>query len=160
MHKWSGTEKWSGKLKTCAKCHTRVPILHSTFTRCLKLFSPKLLLLAVLKLFLRKHLMVCSKSIECQNAINCSLNHYTVKCYDLDLWETTTWSVVSLSQLFQSYRICSLYKSWARYLTKYGHILYFGTLSHLYCLDAFQALHFHHYATEEMLVFFFFNTEN
>ena len=102
-----------------------------------------------LLLFLRKHLMVCSKSTKCQNTINCSLNHYTVKCCDLDLWETTTWLVVSLSQLFH---ICFLYKSWARSLTKYGHVLYSGTmLSHLHCLDAFQALLFRHNATEEML---------
>jgi len=31
--------------------------------------------LAVLQLFLRKHLMVCSESTECQNTINYSLNH-------------------------------------------------------------------------------------
>ena len=30
-------------------------------------------------IILRKHLMVCP---ECQNAINCSLKHYTVKCCD------------------------------------------------------------------------------
>ena len=36
--------------------------------------------LAVLQLFLRKHLMVSSESTECQNTINCSLNDYTVKC--------------------------------------------------------------------------------
>jgi len=57
---------------------------------------------AVLQLFSGKHLMVWSESTECLNTINCSLNHYTLKCCDLDLWETTTWSVVSLSQLFQS----------------------------------------------------------
>ena len=58
--------------------------------------------LAVLQLFLRKHLMVCSESTECQNTINCSLNHYTVKLCDLDLWETTTcnWSVVSVLETY------------------------------------------------------------
>jgi len=106
--------------------------------------------LAVLQLFLSKQLMVCSESTKCQNTINCSLNHYTVKCCDLDLWETTTWSVHRYRNFFSPRDICSLYKSWARSLTKYGYVLYSGTmLSHLHCLDAFQALHFRHYATEE-----------
>ena len=87
------------------------------------------------------------------NTIKYSLNHYTVKCCDFDLWETTTWLVLPLSQHFQSQRhMLPLQIIWARSLTKYGHVLYSGTmLSHLHCLDAFQALHFHHYATEEML---------
>ena len=72
-------------------------------------------------IILRKHLVVCSESTECQNTINCSLNHYTVKCCNLDCFCN-----------FSSPRdICSLYKSWAISSTKYGHVLYSGTmLSH------------------------------
>jgi len=51
---------------------------------------------------LEKAFDVYSESTECQNTTNRSLNHYTVKYCDLYLWETTTWSVLSLSQLFQS----------------------------------------------------------
>jgi len=87
---------------------------------------------AVLQLFLRKHLMVCS---ECQNTINCSLNHYTVKCCGtLICGKQQLGQLCRYRNFFSPRDMCSLYESWARSLTKYGHVLYSGTmLSHLHC---------------------------
>ena len=73
-------------------------------------------------------------------------------------WSVKT--VISGKQQLQLYHyhnllnprdIYTFYKSWARPSIKYMVmfcILHGAVLSHLHCLDAFQALNFHHYATK------------